>query len=75
MDGIAVRAIRLHYGLDQGTFAKRLRTRQQTISAIECGNRPVSANLRVRIAQEFPLTDEVIEAIQRARTLKKLEAI
>lgn len=73
MNGMTVRAIRNHYRLGQASFAKRIGVKQPTLSAVECGMRPVSRNVKVRIAQEFPITDEVIASIQRTQTLSKLE--
>lgn len=72
MTGLTVRAIRLYYGLTQREFAKLLGVSYSTIGAIESGRRKVTKNMRIKIAQTFDLTDEVIAAIERAHKVVKL---
>lgn len=72
MTGLTVRAIRLHYGLSREEFAERLGVSRSTIEAVENGRRKVSTNLRIKIAQTFDLTDDVIAAIERAHKAEKV---
>lgn len=73
MDGLAILALRQKERLSQTDFAQKLGISQSLISMVECGKKPVSAKIRIRIAQIFGLDDaETIEAIRRGKQSDKL---
>ncbi|RAI96870.1 helix-turn-helix protein [Paenibacillus pabuli] len=72
MDAQSVRAIRISRNMRQTDFAEALSVSRSCIAAVEGGHRPVSYNLRIRIAQVFGTGDDVITAIQRAKDSDKL---
>lgn len=72
MSGEDVRAIRISRNMTQTEFAAYLRVSRSTIGIVESGHRPVSDNLRIRIAQTFGCGEDVIEAIARAKNSAKL---
>lgn len=71
MSGKDVRAIRLSLGLTQVQFADKLRFSSSMICDVEKGRRAVSDKLRIKIAQTFGVTDELIEAIRLAKDSDK----
>lgn len=72
MDGIGVKGIRLAFGLSQIQFSEKLGLSQGFISDVENGRRPVSQELRIRIAQVFGTGEDVMQAIARAKESEKL---
>lgn len=71
MNGFAVRAIRIKENLTQTEFAEKLRVSPSLISGIESGQRRVTRDMRIKIAQVFGTGDEIDEAIARARESEK----
>lgn len=72
MDAQSVKAIRISQSMNQVEFAEALSVSRSCIAAVEGGYRPVSSNLRIRIAQKFGTGDDVLTAIQRAKDSNKL---
>ncbi|MGC6589841.1 helix-turn-helix transcriptional regulator [Paenibacillus sp. Dod16] len=72
MNAETVKAIRLSKDMSQQDFADALRVSRQCITAVECGYRAVSSNLRIKIAQTFGTGPDVMEAIERAKESSKL---
>ncbi|MFD1955830.1 helix-turn-helix transcriptional regulator [Paenibacillus thailandensis] len=72
MSGDAVRAIRISKNMSQSEFAAALKVSRSLIEAVENERRAVSHNLRIRIAQTFDVTDEMLELIRRAKDSGKL---
>ncbi|MCM3497669.1 MULTISPECIES: helix-turn-helix transcriptional regulator [Paenibacillus] len=72
MNAGTVKAIRLSQNMSQQDFADALRVSRQCITAVECGYRAVSSNLRIRIAQTFGTGPDIVEAIERAKESEKL---
>lgn len=72
MDREALRAIRIFNDMTQSQFAEALGVSHSCIAAAESGYRNVSDNLRVRVAQRFGMSDEVVRAVKDARTSTQL---
>ncbi|RED32417.1 helix-turn-helix domain-containing protein [Paenibacillus sp. VMFN-D1] len=72
MNAGTVKAIRLSKNMSQQEFADALHVSRQCITAVECGYRAVSSNLRIRIAQKFGTGPDIVEAIERAKQSENL---
>ncbi|KGE20804.1 helix-turn-helix transcriptional regulator [Paenibacillus wynnii] len=68
MDREALRAIRIYHGMTQLQFSAALNVSKSCIASAESGYRNVSDNLRVRVAQRFGMSEEVVKAVKDART-------
>lgn len=72
MNADTIKAIRLSKDMSQQEFADALRVSRQCITAVECGYRAVSSNLRIKVAQTFGVGEDIIQAIERAKDSDKL---
>ncbi|MCR8937643.1 helix-turn-helix transcriptional regulator [Brevibacillus laterosporus] len=72
MDAVTLRAIRVHFGLTQQQFAKRLGMSKSAISAVETGKREITGSLRVKIARAFEIDDSLIDTIHKAKVAEQL---
>ncbi|MBY3623619.1 helix-turn-helix transcriptional regulator [Acinetobacter sp. CUI P1] len=68
MDREALRAIRIYHGMTQSQLAEALGISKSCVASAESGYRSVSDNLRVRVAQKFGMSEEVVRAVKDART-------
>ncbi|WP_425455511.1 helix-turn-helix transcriptional regulator [Cohnella phaseoli] len=66
-----MKAIRLWLGMSQREMAGRLGVTDSYLCQIEAG-RPVSDAIRIKIAQTFDVTAEMLEAIRRAKLADQL---
>lgn len=69
---IDMRAIRLYNGLSQRAMAQKLGISASYLCDIEAGRKRVTRDLRMRVAMMFDVTDEMLEAIRRAKASDKL---
>jgi transcriptional regulator with XRE-family HTH domain len=67
MDREALRAIRIFHGMTQSQFAEALGISKSCVASVESGYRNVSDNLRVRVAQRFGMSEDVVRAVKDAR--------
>lgn len=59
------KAIRLRAGLTQREFAEELGISESTVAAIEKQRRPISDQVRARLALKFDITQDFLEFYDR----------
>ncbi|KQN97593.1 helix-turn-helix transcriptional regulator [Paenibacillus sp. Leaf72] len=72
MDSTAVRAIRIKLGYTQSQFAAKIGVSRSHVASVEANLRAVSLKLQFKIAQFAGVSDEMCEAIDRARYSDRL---
>ncbi|MNW01071.1 hypothetical protein D3C71_1966550 [compost metagenome] len=58
--------------MTQAAFAEAIGVSKSCIASAECGYRNVSDTLRVKVAQRFGMSEEVVKAVKDARTSAEL---
>lgn len=71
-ENVDVRAIRVFNGLTQKELAEKLGMSQPHLCDIENGRRRVTEDMRKRLAMMFGVSDELIEALRRAKMSHRL---
>ncbi|WP_338753413.1 helix-turn-helix transcriptional regulator [Bacillus sp. FJAT-52991] len=64
MDAQTFRNVRLYLGYDQSEFAKLLGVRNTYVSMMENGTKPVSDAVRMKIARQFTLGRDFVDAVE-----------
>lgn len=59
MNSKTFKALRIKEGYSQADFATLLGVSESTVAAIETNRRPMSAKVKVRLAQQYELNDEM----------------
>ncbi|MBP1913253.1 transcriptional regulator with XRE-family HTH domain [Lederbergia galactosidilyticus] len=63
------KAIRLYLEKNQQEFAEFLGVANSTVAGIEAGNRPISDQVRARVARKFSVDAEFLEFMERNKKL------
>lgn len=69
MNGKTLRNLRLYHGLTQESLSNVIGVSRAYLSLIEHGKKPVSDRVKMKVAQHFKVTDELIQAMENVEKL------
>ncbi|MEK4085148.1 helix-turn-helix domain-containing protein [Psychrobacillus sp. FSL K6-1415] len=67
MNSTSFKALRIREGKTQAAFAEMLGVSESTVAQIETNKRPISARVKVKLAQKFKMDDELVNFFAEVR--------
>lgn len=64
--------IRLYTGLSQQGFAEKINVGKATVSMIEGGKRPITDNVKSKLASHFDLTDDFFVYLEKMKSISHI---